>query len=637
MIGKMKHFLAALLMMTLLNLPVNGNTTHAEAEDGPGVGALSALVTGKDIPDGAGNLTFTNQRIPIHWFVGLGTGTQPGQIVAQQEVVDQFNASQSVINLTLEVVDNGSAHRVLMEKIAAGDAPDIVGPVGIRGSNTFAGQWLDLTPLIQSTGFPLNDFDPGLLEFYQRGSRMEAMPLAVYPSVIFYNKDLFDTAGLAYPPHKFAQPYADPTYGGAWTIEKMSEIARRLTLDETGKMAVEDGFDFNKITQFGFHPQWAGPSAIATLFGPGSYVNEQGNAQMPAHWWQAYQWYYAGMWSSQPFIPNAAYSDSDAFGNSNVFSSGRLAMANIHTWYTCCINQAVVPNWDIAVTPSYSGVTTARLHADSFFILKSSLHPVEAFQVVSYLTGTAGPKLLDIYSGFPARLSQQAAAVNSLYTHFPGVDWQVMIDSLAYPDRPNHEDYMPGYLTAWNRTEDFRNQLIYQAGLDVDLEINHLLSDLQIIFNAGIQTILEPNEANSLAYHDKTGLRTIIQVPAEAVEATSRIGYAPLTNALPPAQSSYSGYAFDLSISQNEEEVENFIFSKPITVTLLYDQSAVVNIKESTLSLYLWNGTQWTAAGVNVVSRDVNANRVSVTLAKAGRYAWFGQTQYDVFVPMIKK
>ena len=38
----------------------------------------------------------------------------------------------------LEIVDNDQAFGVLNTQLAAGDAPDIVGPVGIRGRDDFA-------------------------------------------------------------------------------------------------------------------------------------------------------------------------------------------------------------------------------------------------------------------------------------------------------------------------------------------------------------------------------------------------------------------------------------------------------------------------------------------------------------------
>ncbi len=66
------------------------------------------------------------------------------QIPVEQEVVDDYNASQGKVQLILEIVPNASAVDVLNTEIASGNGPDIIGPVGFTGSNAFHGQWLDL-------------------------------------------------------------------------------------------------------------------------------------------------------------------------------------------------------------------------------------------------------------------------------------------------------------------------------------------------------------------------------------------------------------------------------------------------------------------------------------------------------------
>jgi len=89
-------------------------------------------------------------RTVVKWYVGLGTGTDPKQIDVQRSVVDQFNKSQSSIYLTLQIVGNSVASTTLATQLAASNVPDIVGPVGTVGRATFAGNWLDMTDLVQA-------------------------------------------------------------------------------------------------------------------------------------------------------------------------------------------------------------------------------------------------------------------------------------------------------------------------------------------------------------------------------------------------------------------------------------------------------------------------------------------------------
>src|SRR5258708_39762706 len=95
----------------------------------------------------------------VNWFVGLGTGTQAPQLDAQKKWVADFNAAHPDINLVLTVdASNQQAPADLQTLIASGQSPDIVGPVGVSGSNAFGNQWLDLTSLIAKAKFDTKQF-----------------------------------------------------------------------------------------------------------------------------------------------------------------------------------------------------------------------------------------------------------------------------------------------------------------------------------------------------------------------------------------------------------------------------------------------------------------------------------------------
>ena len=80
-----------------------------------------------------------------------------------------YNASQKDVYISLEIVDNSIAAGNLKTQIAAGNAPDIIGPVGIEGLNLFRDQLLDLAPLVASSGYTQPGVDPKLTEFFKIG------------------------------------------------------------------------------------------------------------------------------------------------------------------------------------------------------------------------------------------------------------------------------------------------------------------------------------------------------------------------------------------------------------------------------------------------------------------------------------
>jgi len=78
-------------------------------------------------------------------------------------------------------------------------------------------QALDLTPLLQQDKtFNPDDYFPGALDTFKSGSKLLALPTGVDPYVIFYNQDLFDRLGVAYP-----KP--------GWTWEDFRTTAQQVT------------------------------------------------------------------------------------------------------------------------------------------------------------------------------------------------------------------------------------------------------------------------------------------------------------------------------------------------------------------------------------------------------------------------
>lgn len=437
----------------------------------------------------------TGERVKVRWFVGLGAGSDEGTFAPQNAFVERFNASQDKIELVLEIVANNAAYDTLATQIAAGNAPCVVGPVGIRGRDSFKGAWLDLQPLIDKYDYDLSDFDPNLVEFYQvKEEGQLGIPFAIFPSFVLYNKDLFDEAGLPYPPTQHGEPYVDENgVERDWNIDTLTELAKKLTVDANGNDATSPDFDPENIVQFGWMNQWTDPRGVGTFFGAGSLVDENGNAQIPEHWKAAWKWTYDGWWKDW-FIPNGPYSGADFLqGPGGPFSSGNMGMIHIHLWYVAPWALGDVNfDWNIAATPNYRGTITAKMHADTFGILKGCPTPDEAFEVLTYmLSKEHANELLTIYGGMPARLSLQPEYFK-LYneTNFPNktdIHWDTVVEAMAYADNPNHESWMPSFQETTDRYNEFWNYLANTPGVDFDAEVEKLRADLQKIFEAAQQ------------------------------------------------------------------------------------------------------------------------------------------------------
>jgi len=413
----------------------------------------------------------SNERIKIRWFIGVGTGRTPAAVSAARAVVQKFNDSQEKIELVLEVVTSSTHDAIdqLMAEIEIGNPPDVIAPADMGwAGEQLAGRLLSVNAAL----YDLSDVDSKVLDSWRVEGELMGLPAGSFTSVLFYNKDLFDAANLPYPPHQFGASYAD---GDPWSVEKMESIALQLTLDANGRNATAPDFDQASVRQWGFHWQWDSTRSMAVMFGPGEVVDADGNAVIPQHWREAFNWYYEGMWKKH-FIPTTMQVNTTLQGNP--FYSGKVAMVHYYTFFSQRLID--LSGWDIAAVPSYKGTVTTRLERDGVFILNTTQHPTEAVEV-AYDIAT-NPELLLAWEMLPTFEGLQATFIEQLKAKHPGVDWQVMIDSMNYADT-TYESTMPNYRKSYDRLLAFRDLMGLNGNLSLDAEIGKLEADLQALFN----------------------------------------------------------------------------------------------------------------------------------------------------------
>ena len=433
-------------------------------------------------------------KIQVRWFVGLGTGTNAEQITAQEQVVADFNASQDRIQLILEIVPFDAARDTLSTQIASGNGPDIVGPVGWGGSNDFYGQWLDIGPYIESSGFDTSIFDPALVEFYQTEEGQVGLPFAVFPGAMYFQPAMFDEVGLEYPPQVYGEKYVLDGEERDWNWETVTEVAKRLTIDVNGNTALDEGFDPEQIVQVGYEPQWQSILSVGTFYGgaakiysgeaPGEY-----ESTIPDTWKEGWNWLYEGMWGDQPFVATGPLAGAAEFGNGNVFNAGKAAMGLTQTWYTCCLGsfRDAGLEFQLAIQPmGADGQVHGRIDADTFRIWKGTQNPEAAFEVLAYLITTGADTLLPVYGAMPAVPEKTEAFFQQKSEDYPFVtqeSWDVFVQGLAYPDTPSSEQYQPNSIQANNRFAAFFDLLRNTEGLDFEAEYAQLVEDINAIYN----------------------------------------------------------------------------------------------------------------------------------------------------------
>ncbi|MGZ8514513.1 MAG: ABC transporter substrate-binding protein [Candidatus Limnocylindrales bacterium] len=140
------------------------------------------------------------------------------ELANQQKIVDSFTALNPTINVKVTVADWDSYWPKLQTDLAGGNAPDAFlmdGP--LFADYQTRDQLLDLSPLIARDGFDTTQLaDLAVKDFAGADGDQYGLPRDLNTIALFYNKTMFDAAGI---------PYPDAT----WDWAKLVEVATKLT------------------------------------------------------------------------------------------------------------------------------------------------------------------------------------------------------------------------------------------------------------------------------------------------------------------------------------------------------------------------------------------------------------------------
>jgi multiple sugar transport system substrate-binding protein len=420
-----------------------------------------------------------DQKVTIRWLLDNASGWHPDYYSWDSE----FNSSQDDIELTL-MYEHGDLNVVdtLLYYNNRGDQvvlPDIA-PFKTSIEYALRDVWLDLTPYLQE--YDMSGFDPTTLRLWQdENGKQFGLPVEANVSVLYYNRDLFDAAGIPYPPARYGELYAN---GEEWNIAKLEEIAIQLTLDGSGKNPTQPGFNAQDIVQSGFAPGWIQIEDIAALFGPESFFDKSGQVRLPDSWRDSMHWYYSGMWE-QRYILN--HQQLEGFQTLHALASGQVAMVLSFSWYSqaCCkeeLERSI--NWDMAALPSYHGRVSASAVSSGFGILNTTPYPQEAVQTLYYLTTL--PELVDSTSifGIPAQISRRPAYFSKMDERFTqGINWQVAVDAFTQQELSVELIQKAPNMDFYRRLWEFQQLIEGTPGLDIDATLADLITDLQTILN----------------------------------------------------------------------------------------------------------------------------------------------------------
>jgi multiple sugar transport system substrate-binding protein len=412
---------------------------------------LALFVAVSTLLAACGGAPAAKEPVKITIFVGFGAGSDPDSMEALKKIAEEFNASHKDIQMEF-TFSTWEEHAAKFSTLLAGDlAPDLAFPIGIQGIAEFYDEWIDVAPFIKADNYDTSDFYGPAVQLLQYKDKTIGVPVGVYTSVIFYNEDLFDKAGLDYPPS---------AYGDAsWTYDKLIELAKPLTVDENGNGPTSPDFDATKINQWGWGG-WDGPfRVVPRKFGgnPLGMDDEYKTAEMNmGGYLEGAQFIHDAIWETH-VAPTSEELSSSFGGADNPFEGGSTAMWETFSWIAYAYPTFNNFNWNVAPIPAGPhGDIVSPTNADTFAISAHSKHPKEAWEVAKWLIEPDMLKrLCGIFGCIPSRKSLADTWVKDMSTEYPNVDFQLFVDSIQYMDAsPNNEQWVPNYQKVWDATEN---------------------------------------------------------------------------------------------------------------------------------------------------------------------------------------
>jgi len=318
----------------------------------------------------------------------------PEEIEIITHSIQDWQTQHPNIRIIFEHTPYSGYDSKILTRIAGGAAPDVIA-TEVDYFVTFASKGVleDLIPYFETgtEAFSKKDFFPTILNRFTVDGKIYAIPRDVAPfACVFYNKKLFDQAGLAYPTDD-------------WTWDDMLRLARALTKkDENGR-----------TTQYGFYG-WAWQNFI---YGNGGGLVD--DIKHPTRTLlddpktiEGLQ-FYADMINLYKVMPTPVALANLGMGVDLMFASGRLAMFLSGIWETPGLRKYHF-EWDVAMFPKGPrGQRAFGSGGSGYAILKSSKHKKEAWKVIQALTSASGQ----------AQLAKRGLAQPSRISVAEGENW----------------------------------------------------------------------------------------------------------------------------------------------------------------------------------------------------------------------
>jgi multiple sugar transport system substrate-binding protein len=316
---------------------------------GVAVLAMTGCASGTPKSDGPVTITYSN-------FISNG-----GNEKNLGKIVSAFEKKNPNIKVDVKTLPYDSYGTALQTDLAAGTAADVF---DINGPSSY-GPYQTSGVLAELDGVDGAKYNKALLDSYATDGKQYALPTSFSDVVLYYNKDLFDAAGVKYPTSSWT--WADEKAAAEKLTDKAAGVwgdHQPVTYNEYYKTLVQNGASF--LSKDGKKTTFNTPAGIA-----------------------------AAKWlvdKSGTVMPTIADGQGTADFDTNLFKSGKLAMLHTGIWVFGTFAESPA-NWDIAVEPG-NKTTASAVFSNGIGVSATSKHKAEAQKWAEFMS--ASDSMVDV-------------------------------------------------------------------------------------------------------------------------------------------------------------------------------------------------------------------------------------------------
>ena len=393
-----KKVLSLLLATTMFATLFTGCGSSEKASDS-NAGSTSAAAESSETTNSDG-AEATGDPVTLKWAIWDETTTQ-----YWGDIKNAYEASHP--NVTIELVDLGSADYITVlatELSGSGSDFDVVTIKDVPGYATLVqkGVVLALDDYIAKDGVDLSQY-AGATDQVTVDGQLYELPFRNDFWVIFYNKDLFDAKGVAYPTNDM-------------TFEEYDALARQMTDTTFG----------SQVYGAHYHTWRSAVQLFGVLDGEHSILDGEYSAFKP---------YYEMVLNQEKDGVCRTYTDlkTEGLHYSAAFSSGDVAMLNMGSWFIVTMisnlqsgeyDSSLCGNWGIVKYPHAEGVEAGSTLGTitGLSIATETDTPDEAWEFVKWVSGEEGAAVMASSGNFPAIMTDEVADVITSLEGFPTDD-----------------------------------------------------------------------------------------------------------------------------------------------------------------------------------------------------------------------